>query len=140
MLAPLTLLGWRQSLEGEQWDLHSFTVCCESALTGPKPGRHWAGVIDPMTELGHRTASSACTGVLADAAQALLGCAQKSTGQHGGHWNKAVVKNGAAEPDCLVGILRSCVAMSYLAFLCLDLSTVKAGDSNSATSRGCEMG
>lgn len=46
----------------------------------------------------------------------------------GGPWTRAVVKNGAAGPDCMVGTLRSCVTMNYLAFLCLILSTVKGGD------------
>lgn len=81
----------------------------------------------PVTELGHRVAS--------EAARAPLAAPGHERGNRAATRYRAVVSNGAAEPDCLVGMLMSCVTMTYVTFLCPVLSTVKGGDSNSAPSQ-----
>lgn len=81
-----------------------------------------------MTELGHCRAS--------EAAQALLAAPGCEPGNRAATRYRAVVNDGAAKPDCLVGMLTSCVTMNYLTFLCLVLSTAKGGESNGATSQG----
>lgn len=86
------------------------------------------GQASPVTELGHCTASEA-----AWALWAAPGC---EPGTRAATWYWAVLDNGAAEPGRLVGMLMSCVTMTYVTFLCLVLSVVKGGDSNSATSQG----
>ena len=78
----------------------------------------------PVTELGRCMAS--------EAAQAPLAAPGHEPGNRAATQYRAVANHGAAKPDCLFGMLTSCVTMTYVTSLCPGLSTAKGGESNSA--------
>ena len=100
---PPELPGQKKRLDGAA-SLHQLTTCCKPALTGPEPERQLAGVTGQVTEPEHCQASMACVGSQLRLLRSPHPAPAVNPGNREVSRYRAMVMNGASEPNCGAGI------------------------------------